>query len=379
VDALALLTGDAQTFLDKAWASRVHLHEANPEDLGALLSVADADRLITSSGLRTPALRVVKDGDVCAHSAFTRSATVAGTAITGLVDARKALALYEQGATLVLQALHRYWPPLIELVRRLEFALGHPCQANAYLTPPGAQGFARHTDSHDVFVFGTHGSKLWHITEPGPDGPLERQIVIEPGLCAYLPTGTPHWARTQGEASLHVTIGVNRLTWRDVLRQATDRLLADERYDAAAPAGYLDDPGRLADPLGGRLHALGAQLAGLDPAASAAAAGAEFLAGRPPALAGGLLDRTVIDSMDDRTTLERRPTAACVLQTDADRLRVLTGDRELRMPAWVRPAMEFVRDHDRFVVAELAQRLDGRSRQVLCRRLVREGLLRVVG
>ena len=63
----------------------------------------------------------------------------------------------------MFQGLHRYWPPLTRLVAELELELGHPCQANAYLTPPGSQGFAVHSDSHDVFVFQTAGAKQWEV------------------------------------------------------------------------------------------------------------------------------------------------------------------------------------------------------------------------
>ena len=46
-------------------------------------------------------------------SRYTRSgATLAGQPLTGLVDARKVIDLFEGGATVVLQGLHRYWPPL---------------------------------------------------------------------------------------------------------------------------------------------------------------------------------------------------------------------------------------------------------------------------
>ena len=167
MSALALLTGDAQTFLAKVWASRVHLHRADPDDLVGLLSLADADRLLTSSAIRTPSIRLAKDGAIVPESAYTRGATVTGRPLTGLVDARKALALFDDGATVVFQAVHRYWPPLTELVAELELELGHPCQVNAYLTPPGSQGFAVHSDSHDVFVFQTAGSKQWEVH--GPD------------------------------------------------------------------------------------------------------------------------------------------------------------------------------------------------------------------
>ena len=129
-----------------------------------LLSLDDVDALLTGSAIRTPAVRVARDGGVLAESAYVRSgASIAGRPLSGLVDPRKALALFEGGATIVLQGLHRYWPPLSDLVGRLELELGHPCQANAYLTPPGSQGFAVHEDAHDVFVFQTHGTKLWEI------------------------------------------------------------------------------------------------------------------------------------------------------------------------------------------------------------------------
>ena len=50
LSALDLLSGDAQTFLTKVWASRVHLHRTDPDDLVGLLSFDDVDRLLTSLG-----------------------------------------------------------------------------------------------------------------------------------------------------------------------------------------------------------------------------------------------------------------------------------------------------------------------------------------
>ena len=36
----------------------------------------------------------------------------------------------------------------------------------------------------------------------------------------YLPTGTPHAARARDTVSLHVTVGINQLTWRSLLDRA---------------------------------------------------------------------------------------------------------------------------------------------------------------
>lgn len=359
--------------MEKVWASRVHLHHCDPEDLDGLLSLADVDHLLTSVALRTPALRVVRDGSVLPASELTRAATVAGQPLTGLVDARKVLDLFDAGATVVLQGLHRYWPPLTRLVRELELELGHPCQANAYLTPPGSQGFARHSDTHDVFVFQTHGRKQWEVV----DGGEEREVVMEPGLSMYLPTGTPHSARSQEQTSLHVTLGINRLTWRQLMRQLTDRMLADRRYDEPLPAGYVDQPGQLADRLREELATLAGSLADLDAATVADDRVRAFLRERSPVLRGGLVDRVGLDAVADDTRLERRPTAVCVLRPGHERLVVLLGDRELRMPLRLLEPMTFVRDHTAFAVGDLAPWLDAGSRLVVARRLVREGLLRV--
>ena len=53
--------------------------------------------------------------------------------------------------------------------------LGHPVQANAYATPAGAQGFAVHHDTHDVFVLQVAGEKRWLVYEPALELPLKDQ------------------------------------------------------------------------------------------------------------------------------------------------------------------------------------------------------------
>ncbi len=307
------------------------------------------------------------------ESSYTRSASLAGKPLSGLVDPRKALALFDQGATIVFQGLHRYWPPLTRLVAELELELGHPCQANAYLTPPGSQGFAVHSDTHDVFVFQTAGAKQWEVHTP--DG--VEDLTLEPGVCLYLPTGTPHAARAQETVSLHVTLGINQLTWRGLLRRTLASVL-DREPDAHLPAGYLDDPGLLADGLADRLSALAESIRALDAGAAVESEVRRFLTGRGPRLAGGLLDATRLADLDDTTPLRRRPGQPCVLLPRSDRLDVLLGDRAITVPAWLEPALAEIRRRAELRPADLADHLDAQSRLVLCRRLVREGLLETV-
>ena len=361
----------------------MHLHETDPGDLVGLLSLDDADALLTGSGIRTPAVRVAKDGQVLGDAAFVRQgATIAGKPLGGLVDPRKALDLFADGATVVFQGLHRYHPPLTDLVARLELELGHPCQANAYLTPPGSQGFAVHEDSHDVFVFQTHGTKLWEVHHPRGERPCEihdecrvDDVLLRPGLSMYLPTGTPHAARAQDDASLHVTIGINQLTWRGVVRRSLDALLA-EVDDQHLPAAWTERPELLADGLAERLSVLAASLTDLDPRAAAEAEAERFLTGRNSRLRGGLHDVLAVGAIDAGSVLARRPGRPCVVTPlDDDRLRVLIGDRYLDVPARLAGALDVVRTSATFTPADLG--LDPQSNLVLARRLVREGLLEV--
>lgn len=339
-----------------------------------LLSLDDVDDLLTSNAIRTPAVRVARDGGVLPESSYTRGGTLAGRPLTGLVDPVRLLRLFDEGATVVLQGLQRYHAPLADLVAELELELGHPCQANAYLTPPGAQGFAVHSDSHDVFVFQTHGSKQWEIH--GADGPGD--LVLEPGVVAYLPTGTPHAARAQETASLHVTLGINQLTWRALVERIVRDAVAAVP-DEHLPAGWLDEPAELAGALRQHLHEVAGRVAAVDATQRAEAEVRRFLTSRPPRAAGGLRDRVALaDGIGAGTLLHRRAGVPCRLVPEPDdRLRVLLGDRSLVVPARLRPALEEVARREALTPGDLVEHLDLESALVLTRRLVREGLLRV--
>jgi ribosomal protein L16 Arg81 hydroxylase len=377
---LDLLSGDAQTFVDKVWATRGLVHETVPEQLTHLLALDDIDHLLTETAIRTPAVRVARDGRVLPDADFVRSgATVAGRPVTGLVDPRKLLALFDDGATVVLQALHRFWPALTTFTAELELELGHPCQVNAYLTPPGSQGFAVHEDSHDVFVFQTHGTKLWEIHHGDGARPCETHpdcrvddVLMRPGVCLYLPTGTPHAARAQESASLHVTLGINQRTWADLLHQAVDPLLASLRADHL-PAGTLEHPESLTEQLTDRLAALAADVRRLDAAEVVMAASDRFLTTRPSRLSRGLVAGLTARALDEHTPLRRRPGVPCVRRPQGDRMLLLLGDRAIDVPAWLGPALDELRPGRTLTPAELP--ISSGSAVVLCRRLLREGLL----
>jgi hypothetical protein len=270
--ALRRLVADPDGFARDVWGTAALLTPS--ADLGggyaALFDEAAVDELVSSRGLRTPFIRVAQNGTTLANRDFT-SGGGAGAGIADQVDDTKLTALFADGATLVLQALHRTWPPLIDFTQQLATELGHPVQVNAYVTPPQSRGFDDHYDVHDVFVLQIAGRKHWRIHEPVHPVPLRDQpwadrreavaeaadtppivdAVLEPGDCLYLPRGYLHAATALGGVSTHLTFGVHTWTRHAVARTMLDRALVELAGDAdvrsALPLGvHVGDPADVA-------------------------------------------------------------------------------------------------------------------------------------
>jgi lysine-specific demethylase/histidyl-hydroxylase NO66 len=379
-DALARCVGDPGRFVDAYWG-RAPLYRpgADATAFADLFSLGDVDHILSSTTPRYPAFRMVKEGKQLDRRSYTRSGRVGGQPLDDLADPRRVYELFQGGATLVLQSLHRFWPPLTRFGRDLELALTHPVQVNAYVTPPASQGLGVHHDEHDVFVLQLYGRKRWDVHDP--DGrPEDRLVVAElaPGDSLYIPQRFPHAARTTETASVHLTVGVVPTTWADVLRHEVISAVEDALSDEPLPAGFAVDPSGLTAGVAEQLAEVRQRLDKLDPNAIAAAAADRFWSSRPPLLAGQIQQLLALEGIGEDTVVRRRPGVVCRLRQRENRLEVLLGDRVLHMPARLAPVMRMILARDRLAVGDLAGHLDPPSRLVLVRRLIREGLLESV-
>jgi hypothetical protein len=377
--ALARCVGDPAAFLATSWGrSASRWQAADPTGFSDLLTLDDVDRVVTTHALRVPYVRLVRSDTKIAEAEYTRSGRTGSRDVHGMVDPAKVTAAFSDGATIVLQGVHRWHEPVTRFCRNLELELGHPCQVNAYVTPPGAQGLATHADPHDVFVLQAFGTKRWHVgAAPGGGEPIEAALAV--GDVLYMPRGTPHSASAQEDVSGHLTVGIHVTPWRDVIRDVLARLDDDPAMVGDVPAGWLGDPGAFADALGDRLALLAATLRDdVDPREVIDRRLERFLSSRAQLARGAVAAAAATVDIGDGTFVERRPGSVCVVRPGRDDLQVLLGDRRLTMPSWVEPAMRRVSQAVVLRVGDLAGELpSASSRAVLIRRLVREGLLAV--
>ncbi len=379
--ALARCTSDVIRFLAEDWAKRAAVsRESDPGGFADLLTLDDVDRFLTTTALRTPFFRLVRAGERIPESAYTRTGRAGSRDLAGIVDPSAVASLFEQGATIVLQALHRWSEPVTRFCRDLELEVGHPCQVNAYITPAGAQGLDLHHDPHDVFVLQAFGRKRWEVHAAPTEAerpPLDAEVG--PGDTIYMPKGTPHAASAQGAVSGHLTVGVHVVTWRDVLGGAWTAATNDPSLDDPLPAGWLHEPGRHAEELAARMRAAADRLVAEDARGTLERRADRFLSVRAQLARGAILERAEPVDLDDGSVVARRPGAVCEVRLRPEGLAILLGDRRVRMPLWLEPAMRRIAERDAFQVGDLGDVVpDAASRAVLVRRLIREGLLTAI-
>jgi bifunctional lysine-specific demethylase and histidyl-hydroxylase NO66 len=388
--ALRRCVGDPERFLERHWGAEPLLHRSG-EGFPGLLDLGDVDHLVTETLLRMPSFRLVKDGVPLDPASYTRTIRIGGRAVERTIRPEGVLRAFDDGATIVLQALHRQWPPVGTFCRDLELSLTHPVQANAYVTPPTSRGFDVHHDTHDVFVLQTHGRKRWRAYRPvvelaGPDQPWNhadpgRPVLEEelrPGDVLYLPRGVPHAAEAQDDVSIHVTIGVLAHTWLDLWRHVLRGASEQRSFREALPPGFASDPTALSSELEVRRKELLEWLEGAADEDAVRSFARAFWSRRRPMLGGQLRQLGLVDRIEDATPIRRRPGSVFEVSVEGDEASVLLGMRELRMPAFCDQALRFVaRSVQSFRPADLPG-LDDESRLVLVRRLVREGAVEVV-
>lgn len=376
--SLERCVGDIETFLDKYWNEAPLLRPPlDDEGFDDLASFDDLDHMVASIGVHASNLRMVKSGQTLPVTAYTAPPAKKSRSLERQLSGPLVYERFDEGATIVLESLHRYWLPLTDFCRDLELSLGHRLQVNAYITPPGSQGFDVHQDTHDVFVLQVSGSKHWIVYERDDPELLLIDEEIERGSALYVPKGFPHAASAGRRTSAHLTVGILTHDSIDIVREIAKLAEKEPVFSKRLAGDAISSPDGLRASVLSHVEDLRAWLDEIDVDRLTQRVARRIMSTSQPIVRGQLRQLARLDDLDEQILVVRRRGATCALFPDEESLRVLLSDRELEMPLAAKPAMEQIASREHFRVRDLHEHLTAESALVLVKRLIREGLLQV--
>lgn len=394
LDLLLSPVGEEQFFRDHWERSHLHVKRSDAEHFAMLFSVSDLPQVVAAAAQAmrhqpphdVPIIEII--GPPEGPLAVAASPTVA-----------EVYAAFESGLTVRLNQLPQYWPPMLSYVRRLESEIGFIAGVSAYCSPGGGRGAGAHYDEHDTAVVQIAGSKRWRIG-PGPMLPLEtvpllpfetreemrryrvpppaftrrddlEEIILSPGDFLYLPRGYIHDVQAIGTFTVHLTFGIQQITWIDFI-------------GALAAAAGLRDP-RLRRSIPVRHHRT--QPERMQAAAEEALAAFAESASAPEAF-GSIAEQfdrvSAADSSFDwveavagltpETRMELAPAVSLAYEENGEEVALVAGATRLLGPRSYADAFRFIASSSSLAAHEIPGALPPGEQLAIARRLVRERL-----
>jgi len=346
------------------WYEREVLHVARDDAaaVAGLYAVGDVENALIVGANEPDRFALIKAGEEALQpDAFTTARIVVRnrTAHKGsrmLVDPRAVLDAFARGYTLNIKDTTAFHPALALLCNRIQRQLGAYVHVNVYFTPPRAQGFALHYDTHDTLIVQIEGEKAWQVHAPVVPLPLElqpfsaaahegklgppREFTVRAGDALYIPHGFPHCAKTAEQRSLHLTFAISPIRLIDLVESLVELgALGDPALRVALPPGWQQDPGFAAR--------TSAQLAGMLPRAIAAdriplaaelAFNDLFGATRTTA-AGSFATLAAFEALTPQSTISMRDDTPFHVRDRGKRLDLVLAGRVVTIPALARAAL----------------------------------------
>jgi len=241
---------EKELFFDNYWEKTKFFSKKllSDTDIESFFPLHSFDSLLTGGGLMHPHLDIVNRGNK--NGAPLKTSPSPGTDVAHL------LKQYDSGATIRIPHIEQHINELGLFCGDLEHIVGMPIRVNLYMSPPFSQGFSAHFDMDDIFVLQVHGQKTWfihneytnqlqlpnseqmftsqrHISQVPP-----QEIPLDKGDLLYLPRGFMHEARSNENASIHLTFAPIGIAKSDLIAEvikmiAKDTLAMRKRYQAS--------------------------------------------------------------------------------------------------------------------------------------------------
>ncbi|MBT4770614.1 MAG: hypothetical protein HOO00_08865 [Rhodospirillaceae bacterium] len=297
---------------------------------------------------------------------------------------------FSQGYTLIFDKANDGLPKLKSLCNRLAGEIGFPFRTNVYLTPSKFQGFSPHFDDHDVFVLQCEGSKHWQVEKqrrllPRSGDSLPRDereligeiddFVLEQGSLLYIPRGYVHAAEASEGCSLHITLGLGVITWADVLASAVAQMIeTDDGLKESLPPNFLTTDTK---PFHAFLSGFFTKAAKKYPMEQFADRFLDEILGRFQVdMTGGISSVIRMNEAPRDNTYVLAEGVVCRLKKSDDEMTVILPGKEISLPIMTEQAVTRLFSGARLSCKDLPS-LDEDEAEVLIKRFVREGIIRV--
>lgn len=377
----------AEFFQDYYEIKTLLIQRQQPDYYAPLLSLAEIDRVITTMSLNNDDIQMVNAKDPVRVEDYTYP--------SGMIDPVKLYQKFSDGATIIMPQLHLRLAALADLCRGLELEFSSRFQTNIYLTPGGnSQGFKPHFDNHDVLVLQVTGTKSWKIydtpevlphrghtfdPERYPAGPITQEFVLNAGDMLYIPRGVMHDAASTDQLSLHITVGVMSKSWTDFLLEAVSAAsLTDPAFRNSLPAGFAR-AGFDRNQAEQTFRSLLRMLVERAPFDRIFDQHVDDLVNSRHALVWNQMDQILaLHELDLDSAVGVRPNLLTQVERDDEQVRVACYGKEITLPVHAAEPLLFALATRQFLVRDLPGELDDAGKLVLIRRLVREGMVRML-
>ncbi len=376
-------------FLDYWEKKPLVVNRHTPDYFAHLLTLDAIDQVITTSDIRFPDIRVIS----AAHEIASSDYTMGG----GRLKPDSVMKLYQEGGTVILNHQHKWQPALAKFCRALELVFSQPFQTNIYLTPPNAQGFGIHFDTHDVFVLQIAGSKDWKIFDSAIDLPLAGQgfnptdedigetqmtCTLEAGDLLYIPRGILHEASSLDDLSLHATVGILSKTWADFILEAVSQVIvSDPNFRLAMPVGFAQpdfDQSKAETTFHDLLSDLTRKIdfnAVFDTYVN------EFVDTRAPLLQGQMKQISQIAGLDSKSTIRLREGVVFRLERGSDTISLSFYGKTIELPFSCEKPLQTLLSANEVILKDLPRDEEDNEIEdilILIRRLISEGFIELV-
>jgi ribosomal protein L16 Arg81 hydroxylase len=367
-----------ETFLGQYWEQKpLHVLGQGRKDYAKILSIQDLDAIFSPS---MTTLSLAKNGSLVPQNPSQKDVFEA----------------FCQGKTLFIKQAQNHWKSIGMLCRDVEAILHHPVGATIVLSPQDSQGLSLHFDDVDVFVLQIEGEKHWQIYQPLqhlPQIPLDKggylsedavlsppvqEVHLHSGDLLYIPRGFPHQAHSNEKISLHVSIYVNVVRWKDLITQVVE-VMSEECVELhkSLPVGFLAsgrDTTQILQEFQEKLKIL-SESTTLDLALRQLATRA--IQQMQPLPDEHFVQLSHLETIELDTVLKKRLGMICYVFQHGSVAEISFPGGRITGPAYLETAFRFIADASQFTIKDLPNKMSDNSKLVLCRRLVREGLLKV--